>query len=83
MRIIKFLLQRSLVLSRTPKNRIIKVVLINSYIIVRKTPEMPRFDERFANYAFNKVQWIEHLRYRGYVFWVVTDAFGYDIPHPP
>lgn len=44
---------------------------------------MPRFDERFTNYAFNKVQWLEHLRYTGYVFWVVTDAFGFDIPHPP
>ena len=53
------------------------------YIIVRKTPEMPRFDERFAHYAYNKVQWIEHLRYRGYAFWVVTDAFAFDIPHPP
>ena len=59
------------------------VSFTSSYIIVRKTPSMPRFDPRFANYAFNKVQWIEHLRYRGYVFWVITDAFGFDIPHPP
>lgn len=52
------------------------------YVVVKKVPGMPRFDERFANYAFNKVEWLEHLRYRGYMFWVITDAFGYDIPHP-
>lgn len=51
-------------------------------MVVKKVAGMPRFDERFANYAFNKVEWLEHLRYRGYRFWVITDAFGYDIPHP-
>ena len=56
--------------------------LSGRYVVVKKVPGMPRFDERFANYAFNKVEWLEHLRYRGYRYWVITDAFGYDIPHP-
>ena len=33
------------------------------YVVVRKSPDLPRFDERFVNYAYNKVQWIEHLRF--------------------
>ena len=52
------------------------------YVVVRKSPSLPPFDERFVNYAFNKVQWIEHLRYRGYQFSVMTYGFGVDMPHP-
>ena len=52
------------------------------YVVVRKSPSLPSFDERFVNYAFNKVQWIEHLRYRGYQFSVMTYGFGVDMPHP-
>ena len=52
------------------------------YVVVRKSPDLPRFDERFVNYAYNKVQWIEHLRYRGYRFSVLTLGFAVDMPHP-
>jgi singapore isolate B (sub-type 7) whole genome shotgun sequence assembly, scaffold_0 len=52
------------------------------YVVVRKSPDLPRFDERFVNYAYNKVQWIEHLRYRGYRFSVLTMGFAVDMPHP-
>ena len=52
------------------------------YIVVRKSPELPLFDERFVNYAYNKVQWIEHLRYRGYQFSVLRNGFAVDMPHP-
>lgn len=39
------------------------------------------FDETFVNYGFNKVQWIETLRYSGYEFYIVNDAFLVDMPH--
>lgn len=42
---------------------------------------MPMFDERFINYGYNKVQWLEHLRYMGYDFQILTNGFAVDIPH--
>ena len=56
--------------------------LIGRYVVVKKSPLLPSFDERFVNYAYNKVQWLEHLRYRGYVFSILTDGFAVDVPHP-
>ena len=51
------------------------------YIVLKKTPELPLFDPRFVNYGFNKIQWIEELRYKGYLFGVLSDAFAIDVPH--
>ena len=50
--------------------------------MVRRTEILPLFDERFINYGFNKVQWIENLRYLGFEFSVLSQAFAVDIPHP-
>lgn len=49
--------------------------------MVRKTPDLPLFDERFINYGFNKVEWIENLRYLGYEYHVLSQAYAIDIPH--
>ena len=49
--------------------------------MVRKSLTMPMFDERFVNYGYNKVQWLEHLRFVGYDFQILTDGFAVDIPH--
>lgn len=49
--------------------------------MVRKSESMPMFDERFINYGYNKVQWLEHLRYMGYDFQILTNGFAVDIPH--
>ena len=43
---------------------------------------MPLFDERFINFGFNKIEWIETLRYTGYKFAVLINGFGMDVPHP-
>lgn len=52
------------------------------YVVVKKSQFLPSFDERFINYAYNKVQWLEHLRYRGYAFSIITNGFAVDVPHP-
>ncbi|KAK8792030.1 hypothetical protein WA158_005407 [Blastocystis sp. Blastoise] len=52
------------------------------YIMVKRTESLPPFDERFINYGKDKISWIEHLRYSGYIFAVMKDAFAIDIPHP-
>ena len=49
--------------------------------MVRKSESMPMFDERFINYGYNKVQWLEHLRYMGYDFQILTNVFAVDIAH--
>ena len=36
--------------------------------MVKKTESLPRFSERFVNYGYNKVQLIEHLKYKGSYF---------------
>ena len=51
------------------------------YVMVRKTPSLPRFSERFINYGYNKVQWLEHLRFVGYDYQILTNGFAVDIPH--
>lgn len=49
--------------------------------MVKRSEYLPRFDERFINYGFNKVQWIEHLRYLGYEFSVLAQSYAMDMPH--
>lgn len=51
-------------------------------MVVKKVPELPKFNETFVNYSYNKVQWIENLRWVGYSFSVLGDGYSVDIPHP-
>ena len=50
--------------------------------MIKKTNETPLFDERFINYGYNKIEWIETLRYTGYKFAILINGFGMDVPHP-
>lgn len=52
------------------------------YVLLRYDAETPLFDERFANYGYNKVQLIEHLRAAGYQFYILNHVFAMDLPHP-
>ena len=42
-----------------------KQAFMEPYVMVRRTEQMPLLNEVFINYGFNKVQWIENLRYLG------------------
>ena len=44
-------------------------------------PDMLLFDERFVNYGCNKVQYVDHLRMRGYEFYLLTRSFAMDLVH--
>ncbi|KAK8807234.1 hypothetical protein WA158_003993 [Blastocystis sp. Blastoise] len=59
-----------------------KSVKQEPYVMVKRSVYLPPFDERFINYGKDKISWIEHLRYSGYLFGVLKDAFAIDIPHP-
>merc|ERR1712216_673500 len=48
--------------------------------VVRKEGT-PLFDERFVGYGKNKIQWIQHLRLRGFTFHVMPKVFVVHCPH--
>ena len=56
-------------------------LVINRYIVVRKSLSLPQFDERFVNNELSRAQWIEHLRYRGFFFCILMDGFAVELPH--
>lgn len=37
--------------------------VICRYMVLKYTPSLPLFDERFVNYGYNKIQYMEQLRY--------------------
>lgn len=51
------------------------------YVILKYTPSTPLFDERFVNYGFNKIQFVEHLRAANYHFFILNHAFMVDLSH--
>lgn len=51
--------------------------------MVRRSAFLPLFDDRFINYGYNKVQWVETLRWLGFQFALATQSFAVDVPHPP
>ena len=46
-------------------------MMIIRYLVLKYTSELPLFDERFVNYGYNKVQYVDHLRLRGYEFYIL------------
>ena len=50
-------------------------------MMLHYSPSLPLFGEQFVDYGYNKVQWLEHLRYMGYDFQILTNGFAVDIPH--
>lgn len=50
--------------------------------MVKRSSVLPKFDERFVNYGFNKITWLHHLIRRGYYFGVISRGFVMDLPHP-
>ena len=52
------------------------------YLMVRLSPDLPLFDDRFVNYGYNKVEYVENLRQAGVSFFILNQAFAMDFPHP-
>lgn len=61
----------------------IPYAIMEPYVVMRRTASSPMYNEHFINYGYNKVQFIDELEHRGYVFAVLTVGFGFDIPHKP
>ena len=61
---IKSYLQRFYVSLNVYKNRFLPFLMIMiRYLVLKYTSELPLFDERFVNYGYNKIQYIEQLRF--------------------
>ena len=54
---------------------------MNSFLIVAKTPELPRFTPSFIDYGYNRMEWVAHLRYAGYRFSVLSQTWGFHLRH--
>ncbi|CAN0462058.1 unnamed protein product, partial [Ascophyllum nodosum] len=73
---------------RQPNQRTLEHILcfkshrFEPYLVVRKSAILPAFDERFTGYGKNKIQWINHLRYSGFSFYVMPVNFVIHAPHP-
>ena len=50
------------------------------YVLLKRSPSTPVFDERFVDYGYNKIQLVEHLRHVGYDFLVLMTSYGMDMP---
>lgn len=49
------------------------------YVLLKRSSNTPLFDERFKNYGYNKVQLIEHLKYKGNFYDVEINAYRVSI----
>ena len=61
------------------------------YLVLKYTSELPLFDERFVNYGYNKIQYIEQLRFYSMFeemtwylvdnLYILTQDFALDMYH--
>lgn len=51
------------------------------YVVLQRTPDLPRFEEQFTGYGKNKIQNLVHLRYSGWRFAVLPRSFLVHFPH--
>lgn len=66
------------------KNRMsMRIVLRYRYLMVYRNDSITRFNERFINYGFNKISYVETLRRYEYRFVLAGRVFAFDLPHLP
>ena len=53
------------------------------YVMVKRRDNITDYLEDLINYGFNKITYIENLRYRGYRFIIAGEMFAFDLPHHP
>ena len=56
---------------------------MNRYLLVYRNDSITRFNERFINYGFNKISYVETLRRYEYRFILAGKVFAFDLPHLP
>ena len=51
--------------------------------MVARNDSVALFYDRFINYGFNKIEYVETLRLEGYRFLLAGNMFAFDLPHLP
>ena len=51
--------------------------------MVYRNDSITKFNERFINYGFNKISYVETLRRYEYRFILAGKVFAFDLPHLP
>ena len=51
------------------------------YVVIRYCRDTPPFQEAFADYGQNKIQWIQHILHLGYKLFRVGGGFCVHVPH--
>ena len=53
------------------------------FVLVRKSPSVPEFEEHMEDYGNNRLEWINHLRFRGFRFTLLSQSWLYHLRHKP
>ena len=51
--------------------------------MVRKSAEVPVFEEVMEDYGSNRLEWVNHLRLRGFKFSLLSQSWLYHLRHKP
>ena len=49
--------------------------------MVKRDDKSIFFHEKFINYGYNKISYVEKLRLSGYSFYLASNVFAFDLPH--
>lgn len=56
-------------------------MLMNRFVIVRKSKEIPVFYEHLKDFGNNRLEWINHLRFKGFEFNLLSRSWLYHLRH--
>ena len=54
---------------------------MNRYLMVQRDDTITIFYDEFINYGFNKITYVEKLRYSNYSFYLASKLYAFDLPH--
>ena len=56
-------------------------LLMNRYLMVQRDDNITVFYDEFINYGFNKITYVEKLRYSNFSFYLASKLYAFDLPH--
>ena len=54
---------------------------MNRYLMVQRDDNITVFYDEFINYGFNKITYVEKLRYSNFSFYLASKLYVFDLPH--